>query len=152
MPYPLNIPDLSLFPHRVPAQIRFNDIDLLGHVNNTVYFSFYDTGKARFLEAVKRTDINFRKIETVIANVDCAFIRPIYFGQNIDILTRLIEVGGKHIKLQQMLVDHDTEVVHSLSESVMVYIDNETLRPINIPEHWLKRFAEYEANNNFEIH
>ena len=31
------------FRHHTDVQIRFNDIDILGHVNNTVYFSFYDT-------------------------------------------------------------------------------------------------------------
>ena len=30
------------FRHTLPLQIRFNDVDTLGHVNNTVYFSFYD--------------------------------------------------------------------------------------------------------------
>lgn len=53
MPYPLQIPPTDAFRHRIPLQIRFNDIDLLGHVNNTVYFSFYDTGKARYMEAVR---------------------------------------------------------------------------------------------------
>ena len=32
------------FRHTLPLQLRFNDIDLLGHVNNSVYFSFYDLG------------------------------------------------------------------------------------------------------------
>ena len=38
------------FRHTLPLQLRFNDIDLLGHVNNSVYFSFYDLGKARYFE------------------------------------------------------------------------------------------------------
>lgn len=148
MPYPLNIPEVSAFRHRLPVQIRFNDIDLLGHVNNTVYFSFYDTGKARYMEEVRRGDIDFRKIETVIANVDCAFRRPIYFGQEIDVLTRLIEMGDKHIKLQQMLVDHTTDEVHSLCETVMVYVDVKTLVPIGVPRQWRDLFSEFEAIPN----
>ena len=33
------------FHHTLPIQLRFNDVDKFGHVNNTVYFSFYDLGK-----------------------------------------------------------------------------------------------------------
>ena len=33
------------FNHTLPIQLRFNDVDKFGHVNNTVYFSFYDLGK-----------------------------------------------------------------------------------------------------------
>ena len=145
MPYPLELPQISLFHHRIPLQIRFNDIDLLGHVNNTIYFSFYDTGKARYMETLRKGEINFRKVETVIANIDCAFRRPIYFGQNIDCLTRLLEIGDKHIKLQQMIVDHDTDEVHSLCETVMVYVDVASLHPITVPDDWRRLYKEFEG-------
>lgn len=36
--------------HKLKVQLRFNDIDILGHLNNTVYFSLYDLGKARYME------------------------------------------------------------------------------------------------------
>lgn len=144
MPYPLQIPPADKFRHRIPAQLRFNDIDILGHVNNTVYFSYYDTGKARYMEAVCKGDIDFRKVETVIANVDCAFIKPILFGQNIDVLTRLSEMGDKHICLQQMLVDADNGTVHSLCNTVMVYIDVKTMTPISVPPLWRRLYSEYE--------
>ena len=50
---PNNLPTLDLFHHRTPLQLRFNDVDVLGHVNNTVYFSFYDTGKAIYFSDVR---------------------------------------------------------------------------------------------------
>lgn len=148
MPYPLVIPSVDSFHHRIPLQIRFNDIDLLGHVNNTVYFSFYDTGKAHYMHSVRKGNIDFRKIETVIANVDCAFCKPIYFGQKIDVLTRLIELGEKHIRLQQMIVDHDTNDVHSLCETVMVYVDVKTLLPMGVPTEWRDALKEFESIPN----
>ena len=49
------------FRHTLPLQLRFNDIDLLGHVNNSVYFSFYDLGKARYFETVKAQNIDWKK-------------------------------------------------------------------------------------------
>lgn len=69
---PHTIPPVSEFRHHVDLQIRFNDIDLLGHVNNTVYLTFYDTGKARFFEHIREDIIEWNKVETVIANIDCA--------------------------------------------------------------------------------
>lgn len=146
MPYPLDIPPVSAFHHRLPLQIRFNDIDLLGHVNNTVYLSLYDTGKARYMESVSHGNIDFRRIENVIANIDCAFRKPIYFEQKIDCLTRVITIGEKHIVIQQMLVDRDTDEVHSLCETVMVYVDVKTLHPVEVPEEWVKRLTDFEGS------
>ena len=39
------------YNHRVPVQLRFNDADALGHINNSVYFSFYDLGKTEYFKA-----------------------------------------------------------------------------------------------------
>ena len=40
------------FHHTLPIQLRFNDVDKFGHVNNTVYFSFYDLGKTDYFASV----------------------------------------------------------------------------------------------------
>mgnify|MGYP001534377266 FL=1 len=40
------------FNHTLPIQLRFNDVDKFGHVNNTVYFSFYDLGKTEYFASV----------------------------------------------------------------------------------------------------
>ncbi len=47
------IPNPDLFRHSAPMQIRFNDVDVLGHMNNTVYFTLYDTAKADYFAAVR---------------------------------------------------------------------------------------------------
>ena len=40
------------FHNVVPLQIRFNDVDKFGHVNNTIYFQFYDSGKTDYVSTV----------------------------------------------------------------------------------------------------
>ena len=50
--------ETPIFHHTLPLQLRFNDVDLLGHVNNSVYFAFYDLGKSRYFEAVKAQNID----------------------------------------------------------------------------------------------
>ena len=64
---PADLPSPSEFPLRTDLQMRFNDIDILGHLNNTVYFSFYDTGKAYYLEAIEAAqggEMNWRRVES----------------------------------------------------------------------------------------
>ena len=40
------------YKHSLPIQLRFNDVDKFGHVNNTVFFSFYDLGKTEYFTDV----------------------------------------------------------------------------------------------------
>ena len=51
------------FNHTLPIQLRFNDVDKFGHVNNTVYFSFYDLGKTEYFASVC-PDVDWEKDAT----------------------------------------------------------------------------------------
>ena len=120
------LPDLADFHHSIPVQLRFNDIDILGHVNNIVYFSLYDLAKARFLETMRKGHIDFRKVECVIANINCSYIKQIRFGEEIEVLTRCIRLGERSFTLQQCLVESPTREIRSVCETVMVCFDPET--------------------------
>ena len=54
------------FKHSVPVQLRFNDADALGHVNNSVYFTFYDLGKTEYFKAVRGGEIP-KEVDIVVA-------------------------------------------------------------------------------------
>ena len=66
--------DRSLYHSTADVQIRFNDIDILGHLNNVVYFSLFDTAKAQYLHQVMEGNIDWRRVETVIANLSLIHI------------------------------------------------------------------------------
>lgn len=142
---PHNIPSTESFRCHTDVQIRFNDIDILGHVNNTVYFGFFDTGKAYYLRDTRNGNINFKKVETVIANIDCAFINPIFFDQQIEVLTRCESMSEKSFKLLQMIVEKRNGRVCAIAETVMVAIDPETQRATEIPQSWRDDFSRYEG-------
>jgi acyl-CoA thioesterase FadM len=45
-----NLPSPADFRHCTPLQLRFNDVDVLGHVNNEMYFAYMDLGKMRYFQ------------------------------------------------------------------------------------------------------
>lgn len=141
---PAELPDPASFRHRVDLQIRFNDIDILGHLNNTVYFSFYDTGKAYYMEAVQGGHIDWQRVESVVANVDCAFIHPIFFGMEIEVLTRCEHLGDRSMTLFQMLVGKQDGQVKSVCRTVMVSIDPDTKMSIPLPDKWRTSISAFE--------
>lgn len=133
------LPPLEEFTHRMPVQLRFTDIDILGHVNNTVYLSFYDTGKARYFEAINGGKVDWQRVETVIANVDVAFVESVLFGEEIEVLTRCAWVHDKSFMLQQVIVGRKTGALKSAAETVMVSIDPSTHTSRPVPEDMRKR-------------
>lgn len=142
-----NIPNLDLFHHRTPMQLRFNDVDVLGHVNNTVYFSFYDTGKACYFSDVKGKTVDWQHVDTVIANVNCAYIAPIFFGEEVEVLTTCISISEKSFKLLQLIREKNSGEVKSMCETVMVSYDPTEKVSLPLPEDWKKMLCEYEQRD-----
>ena len=142
---------LPTFHHSLPLQLRFNDIDLLGHVNNSVYFSFYDLGKARYFEAVKAQNIDWKKADVVVANVNADFLSPIYSGEAIAVQTATVEIGNRSFKLLQQIINTETGQVKGICRTVMVGFDITAGTAAPISDDWknaLCRFEEKELRKN----
>lgn len=139
------LPNPKDFKHRIDIDLRFNDIDLLGHLNNTVYLSLYDTGKARYFNVVRQGKMNWQRIETVIANINCAFVEPIFFGDEVQVLSRCTEIGEKSFTVQQMLINKNDERIYSVCESVMVAYDPATKSTIPVNEEWIEQLNNHEG-------
>lgn len=133
---PNTLPPLSEFRHSIDLQIRFNDIDILGHLNNTVYFSFFDTGKAYFFESIMKSRMDWQRVESVIANIDCAYVSPVYFGDSIEVRTRCTGIYDKSFKIQQVIVDKNSGELKGAAETIMVSFNPDTKQSMEIPALW----------------
>ena len=133
--------------HRLPVQLRFNDIDILGHLNNVVYLSLYDLGKAKYMEDIGLRPTPSAPPTNVIADVHCQYIKPIHFGDDIYVTTRCDEIGDKHFVLQQELEDGAGEV-RSSCRTVMVNIDPATGKAAPLSEDFRGKLAGSRQNIN----
>ena len=110
------------FNHTLPIQLRFNDVDKFGHVNNTVYFSFYDLGKTEYFASVC-PDVDWEKDGIVVVHIEANFLAQIYGSDHIAVQTAVTEIGTKSFHLAQRVIDTETQEVKCVCTSVMVAFD-----------------------------
>ena len=133
------------FNHQETIQIRFKDIDVLGHVNNAVQMVYFDYGKVKYFEALKKQVIEWKDIDLVIVNVNIDFKEPILIANHIMVKTKVYEIGNKSIKLIQTLEDYKTNHIKSICRTVMCGFDQKTNQSLQITDEWrslIKRFEE----------
>ena len=134
------------FKHTTPIQLRFNDFDALGHVNNSIYFSFYDLGKTTYFNEVL-PDVNVNsEVGVVIGHKEVSFLLPVYPGEKVSVETAVVEMGNKSFKLLQHLIDMETKEVKCICRTVMVCFDAKTKTTREISDKWKKAMADYEDN------
>lgn len=134
------------FRHIVPLQIRFNDIDVVGHVNNAVYYQFFDLGKTRYLADVMGDGFTMSGVRAVIVNTECNFYAPTYLGDDIAVLTRTTHIGNRSLRMEQRIVEPQTGVVKCVCTTILAGYDPETKGSSEIPEEYSTRIRAFEQN------
>jgi len=132
------------FRHVLPIQIRFNDVDKFGHVNNTVYFQFYDTAKTDYFATVCK-DVDWEQVAIVVAKIDADFVAQIKAGDHIAARTRTVRIGNKSFHLEQDIIDMDTQEVKCRCMSVMVLYDLLHHQTMAFPDSWRESICQYDG-------
>jgi len=122
---------LDQFPFRTYDKLRYADTDRQGHVNNAVFSTFLETGRVELIydsEAPLVTpDTSF-----VIVNINIQLRAEIHWPGTVDIGSAVTRVGNSSIQLYQGIFQNG--VCCATAESVIVCIDNNTQKPITLPD------------------
>lgn len=132
------------YRHILPIQIRFNDVDKFGHVNNTVYFEFYDTAKTDYIATVCK-DVDWEHVAIMVVKIEAEFLSQIRAGDHIAARTCVNKIGNKSFHLEQDIIDVDTQEVKCRCLSVMVFYDLVRHQSMPLPEAWRKAICQYEG-------
>lgn len=132
------------FKHSVPVQLRFNDTDALGHVNNSVYFTFYDLGKSEYFKAIRGEEV-FKNIDIVVAHAEVDFITPVFLHDEIAVQTSVSKIGIKSFELVQQIIDTKTNMIKCFCKTIMVGFDfkNNCSKPIS--DEWREAISAFEG-------
>ncbi len=134
------------FHHTLPIQLRFNDVDKFGHVNNTVYFTYYDLGKTEYFSTVYPS-LDLNKYGIVVVHIDADFITQILGTDPVAVETAVVEIGNKSMKMVQRVVNTQTNEVKCYCKSIMVAFDLETHDSMEIPEDWKEAISAFERRD-----
>lgn len=137
------LPEIN-FRHRLPVQIRFNDIDMFGHLNNSIYLQFLDMGKYAYFRQFMTDTFGSEPTAPVVANINCDFIEPTKIDERLEVLTAITNIADSSMVLDQRIVS-STGRVKCSARTIMVNIDLTTTRPVTVSDLWRKRINDYES-------
>jgi len=132
----------SVIPFSTPIQIRFSDIDGYLHVNNGIYFNYFEHARAVFL--YETCDWDVMNIGTVVGRIEIDYLRPIHLHDQVEALVRCTRVGNSSFDLEQFLVGTDSKgaaQVYSRSKCTMVAVDMHSMRPVAVPGEYRLKLA-----------
>jgi len=121
------------FPALRRITTRWADNDVYGHVNNVVYYSFFDTAVNGWL--IDATGVDIRELPAIglVAETSCRFLAPLSFPDQVVAGLGLERLGNSSVTYRIGLFCGDNTAPVALGRFVHVYVDRQTRTPTPIP-------------------
>lgn len=116
-----------------PITTRWMDNDVYGHVNNVVYYSWFDTAVNAWLIEQGVLDIHGGPTIGLVIETQCNYFAPLAFPQTIEAGIRVARLGGSSVRYEVGLFAQGEPLCAARGHFVHVYVDRETRRPVPLP-------------------
>jgi len=113
---------------------RWMDNDALQHVNNVVYFSYFDTALTYFEMSSGIADLVNGTIRVVMAEATCRYLRSVAFPDRITVGLRAAAIGRSSFRYDLAIFRDDEEDASAEGHAVRVFVESATQRPVPIPQ------------------
>jgi acyl-CoA thioester hydrolase len=113
---------------------RWSDNDVYGHINNVVYYSWFDTAVNGLLIERGALDIHAGKVIGLVVETQCNYFAPLAFPEPVVAGIRVAHVGASSVRYEVALFPHDDSLpCAAKGHFVHVYVDRATRRPATLP-------------------
>ena len=113
---------------------RWMDNDVYGHVNNVVYYSYFDTVVNKMLIAEGLLDIERSPTIGLCVESHCAFAAPLVFPETVEAGLRIGRLGKSSVRYEIALFRAGVEAPAATGHFVHVFVDRATRRPAPLDE------------------
>ncbi len=129
----------------VEVEVRFRDLDPMGHVNNAVYLTYFEIARTAYMQQMARFeglhDINF-----VVARVECNYRQGARFGQRLRIECGTVTLGRTSLTLAYRISADGALLADG--QTVLVWFDYQKNEKLEVPEAVRQRILAFEGGLN----
>jgi acyl-CoA thioester hydrolase len=116
-----------------PITTRWADNDVYGHVNNVVYYSWFDTAVNAYLINQGVLDIHAGETVGLVVETQCNYFSPLAFPQTVEAGIRVARLGSTSVRYEVGLFARGEPLSAAAGHFIHVYVDRTTRRPVALP-------------------
>lgn len=113
---------------------RWMDNDAYRHVNNVVYYSFFDTAVNEYLIRAGVLDLERSEVVGLVVETQCRYFSSVAFPDTVHVGIRVSRIGTSSVRYELAIFRNDEAISSAEGHFVHVYVDRASNRPVPLPE------------------
>jgi acyl-CoA thioester hydrolase len=123
----------AAFPFSLEITTRWMDNDVYGHVNNVIYYSFFDTAVNRYLIDNGALDFVKGAVVGLVVETQCNYFKPIAYPDRVTAALSVAHVGNSSVRYRVAVFRNGDDDAAAQGHFVHVYVERATSRPVPLP-------------------
>lgn len=137
---------LKTYPVVIETPIAWGEMDSLQHVNNIVYFRYFESARMAYFERLGLWDyMGETGVGPILASTACKFRLPLTYPDTVSVGARVSEIDGDRFVMKYVVVSHRHEKAAAEGEGLVVAYDYRALQKAALPEEIRRRIEALEA-------
>lgn len=124
-------------------RVVFRDVDMMGHVNNAVYATYFETGRLEYLYAAGGEAAG--ALPLILAEITITYKSPAFLRETLQTGVRVAEIRHSSFIIESQIVEKETGRLVATSRAAIVHYDYAEKRAKPLPQEWRERFARMEG-------
>jgi acyl-CoA thioester hydrolase len=124
---------------------RWADNDAYGHVNNTVYYQWFDSAVNAWLVEQGMLDIHSGDPIALVVETRCAYFAPLAFPQDVEAGLAIVDLGRSSMRYRIGIFAAGADLAVAQGEFVHVAVDRASRKPVELPSMWRERLEAIRA-------
>ncbi|MBA2466782.1 MAG: acyl-CoA thioesterase [Sphingomonas sp.] len=129
------------YPHFTTVTTRWADNDAYGHVNNTVYYQWFDSAVNALLVDAGLLDIANGDPIGLVVETGCTYFAPLSFPGDVDVGIAIDRLGGSSVTYRLGVFARGAPDPAAQGIFTHVYVSRESLRPVPLPQQWREKLT-----------
>ena len=130
------------YRHACAITTRWMDNDAYGHVNNVVYYAYFDTIVNEWLIRQGLLDVENGPLIGLVVETGCHYFEPLTYPETVGAAMRVAHLGNSSVRYEIALFGEGRDTAAAQGHFVHVYVDRETRRPVALPQAWRAALAK----------
>jgi acyl-CoA thioester hydrolase len=132
------------------TDVRFRDLDALGHVNNAVYLTYLESARmAYWLQVMRRDDLT--GMDMILARVEVDYRSPVSFGESLEVGVRCASIRRSSFVLESAIVERTTGRLVAEARKVLVHYDYVAHKAVALPQEMRERLLAQDPDLKLEV-
>lgn len=133
----------SSFPVSLTQSVIWGDMDAFQHINNTVYFRYFENVRIEYFERIGINALmDQKKIGPILGSTECKYLAPITFPDDIVIATNVVELREKRFTMVYEIFSSNLSKVVAKGKGEIIYFDYNKNETCFVPDEIIKKITQ----------